>query len=179
MKKYKELYEEEKERHEEALQRYQEDYADEMEIIKLHKKWNKKGRKVLQHKALSKSDESPINDPGGEEKKPKKVDGKKSPKSPEFIDSSEEFEGEGPPKDDTPLLGMKEEAQSFLDLQKESKTLAIKKKVEEAVFMARPYKGYELPYVALCDTKYLKWLLKMSDLKKKTKDLIKQVLAKT
>ena len=38
MKKYKELYEEEKERHEEALQRYQEDYADEMEIIKLHKK---------------------------------------------------------------------------------------------------------------------------------------------
>ena len=74
---------------------------------------------------------------------------------------------------------MKEEAQSFLDLQKESKTLAIKKKVEETVFMARPYKGYELPYVALCDTKYLKWLLKMSDLKKKTKDLIKQSLAKT
>ena len=57
MKKYKELYEEEKQRHEEALQRYQEDHANEMEIIKLHKKCNKKYRKVLKPKALSKSDE--------------------------------------------------------------------------------------------------------------------------
>ena len=57
MKKYKELYEEEKQRHEEALQRYQEDHTYEMEIIKLHKKSNKKERKVLQPKALSKSDE--------------------------------------------------------------------------------------------------------------------------
>ena len=45
MKKYKELYEEEKQRHEEALQRYQEDHVDEMEIIKLHKKCNKKDRR--------------------------------------------------------------------------------------------------------------------------------------
>ena len=57
MKKYKKLYEEEKQRHEEALQRYQEDHADEMEIIKLHKKCNKKNRKVLQPNAPSKSDE--------------------------------------------------------------------------------------------------------------------------
>ena len=57
MKKYKELYEEEKQRHQEALQRYQENRADEMEIIKLHKKCNRKDRKVLQPKALSKSNE--------------------------------------------------------------------------------------------------------------------------
>ena len=37
MKKYKELYEEEKRWHEEALQRYQEDHMDEMQIISLHK----------------------------------------------------------------------------------------------------------------------------------------------
>ena len=42
MKKYKELYEEEKQRDEEALQRYQEDHTDEMEMIKPHKKCNKK-----------------------------------------------------------------------------------------------------------------------------------------
>ena len=75
-----------------------------------------------------------------------------------------------------PLLGVKEEVQSFFDLQKESKNLTIEKKVEKAVFMAGPYKGYELSYVALCDTKYLKRVLKMSGLEKKTKDLIKQVL---
>ena len=45
--------------------------------------------------------------------------------------------------------------------------------------MAGPYKCYELSYVALCDTKYLKRVLKMSGLEKKTKDLIKQALAKT
>ena len=144
----------------------------------------------------------PINDPGGEEKKPKKASSngkktttkagkkvkktsqtKKAPKLPEFIDSSEESE-EGPPQDDKekkipPLLGVKEEAQSLFDLQKESKNLTIEKKVEKAVFMAGPYKGYKLSYVALCDTKYLKRVLKMSVLEKKTKDLIKQVLAKT
>ena len=52
-----------------------------------------------------------------------------------------------------PLLGMKEEAHSFVDLQKESKNLTIEKKVEKAVFMAVPYKGYDLSYVALYDTK--------------------------
>ena len=83
MNKYK-LYEEEKQRHEEALQRYQEDHAGEMEIIKLHKKCNKKGRKVLQPKALSKSDEPKklselVDDSSDEEQKPKKAssDGKK------------------------------------------------------------------------------------------------------
>ena len=74
---------------------------------------------------------------------------------------------------------MKEEAQSFFDLQKKSKNLTIEKKVEKAVFMAGPYKGYELSYAALCDTKYLKKVFKMSDIEKKTKDLIKQSLSKT
>ena len=73
---------------------------------------------------------------------------------------------------------MKEEAQSFFDLQKESKNLTIEKKVEKAVFMAGPYKGYDLSYVALYDTKYLKRMLKISGLEKKTKNLIKQALAR-
>ena len=120
MKKYKDLYEEKKQRHEEALQRYQEDHTDEMEIINLHKGCNK--HKLKKH--YPKSDEpknvsDPIDDPSEEEQKPKKAstssDGKKTaikahkkvkkvsqpekaPKSPEFIDSSEEEEG--PPKDD-------------------------------------------------------------------------------
>ena len=68
---------------------------------------------------------------------------------------------------------MKEEAQSFFDLQKNSKHLTMKKMVEKVVFMVGPYKGYLLSYVALCHTKYLKRLLKMSDLEKKAKDLIK------
>ena len=121
MKKYKDLYEEEKQRHEEALQRYQEDHMDEMEIINLHKRCNKKAGKVSQPKKalkLSKSDEPKkvarlIDDPREEEQKPKRAsrpsDGKKTatkagkkvkktsqpkkaPKSPEFIDSSEEEE---------------------------------------------------------------------------------------
>ena len=46
MKKYKDLYEEEKQRREEALQRYQEDHMNEMEIVSLHKRCNKKIRKV-------------------------------------------------------------------------------------------------------------------------------------
>ena len=208
MKKYKDLYEEEKQRREEALQRYQEDHMDEMEIINLHKRCNKKARKVSQSKALSKSDEpkkvsGSINDPSKKEQKPKKAssDGRKTttkagkkvkktsqpkyePKSPEFIDSSEEEEEEGLPKDDkgekmSPLLGVKEEVQSFFDLLEDSKNLTIEKKVERVVFMAGPYEGYELSYVALCDTKYLKRVLKMSGLEKKTKDLIKQALAKT
>ena len=58
---------------------------DEMEIINIHKKCNKKNRKVLQPKTLSKSDEpkkvsGPIDDPSEEEKKPKKAssNGKKT-----------------------------------------------------------------------------------------------------
>ena len=74
---------------------------------------------------------------------------------------------------------MKGEAQSFFDLQGESKNLTIEKKVERVVFMAGPYEGYELSYVALCDTKYLKRVLKMPGLEKNTKGLIKQALAKT
>ena len=48
MKNYKDLQEEQKQRHEEAFQKYQEDHADEMKIINLHKKCNKKARKVSQ-----------------------------------------------------------------------------------------------------------------------------------
>ena len=94
-----------------------------MEIIKLRKKCNKKDRKVLQLKALSKSDEPkkvsrPIDDPSEEEQNPKKdsSDGKKTttkagkkvkkipqpkkaPKSPEFVETDTNDE-QGPPQDD-------------------------------------------------------------------------------
>ena len=97
---------------------------DEMEIINLHKRCNKKAKKVSQHKKASGSDEpkkvpEPIDDSSEEGQRPKKAsrlsDGKKTatkagkkvkktskpkkaPKSPEFIDSSKEEEGS--PKDD-------------------------------------------------------------------------------
>ena len=47
MKKYKDLYEEEKQRHEEGLQRYKEDHMDEMEIINLHKRCYKTDTKAV------------------------------------------------------------------------------------------------------------------------------------
>ena len=75
-----------------------------------------------------------------------------------------------------PLLRVKGEVQSFFNLQKKSKNLAIEKKVEKVIFMVGPYEGYELSYVALCHTKYLKRVVKMSGLEKKTKDLIKQAV---
>ena len=62
---------------------------------------------------------------------------------------------------------MKEEAQSFFDPQTESKNLTIEKKMEEVVFMAGPYKDYELSYATLYNTKCLKWVLKMLGLEKK------------
>ena len=43
MKKYRDLYEAEKQRYEETLQRYQEDHMDEVEIISLHKRYKKTG----------------------------------------------------------------------------------------------------------------------------------------
>ena len=46
MKKYMDLYEVEKQRYEEALQRYQEDHMDQMEIINLQKRCNKKATKT-------------------------------------------------------------------------------------------------------------------------------------
>ena len=70
---------------------------------------------------------------------------------------------------------MKEEFQSFFGLRKDSKNLTIEKKVEGIVFIRGHYEGTELLY----DTKYLKRVLKMSDLDRKTKDLIKQALTKT
>ena len=118
MKKYKDLYEEENGRHEEALQRYQEDNMDELELINLHKRCNKKARKTPQPKNATKSPKS--DDSSEEEQNPKKASrssvGKKattkagnkvkkasppknSAKSPELIDSSEEEEKE-PSQDD-------------------------------------------------------------------------------
>ena len=47
MKKYKDLYEEEKQRHDEALQRYKKDHMDEVEIINLHKRCNKTDTKAV------------------------------------------------------------------------------------------------------------------------------------
>ena len=96
---------------------------------------------------------------------------KKAPKSPEFIDSNKEEE-------EPPLLGLKEEAQGFFDSWKESKNLTLEKRVEKVVFMGGPYEGHKLLYGALCDTDYRRGVLKMSGLGKKTKDLIKQALAK-
>ena len=65
MKKYRDLYGKEKQRHEEALQRCQEDNMDEMEIINLHKRWNKKARKTPRSKKALKS---PKSDDWSEEK---------------------------------------------------------------------------------------------------------------
>ena len=57
--------------------------------------------------------------------------------------------------------------------------MTFKKNVEKVVFIRGSYKGYELLYAAPYDTKYLKKVLKMSGLEKKTKDLIKETLART
>ena len=46
MKKYRDLYKEEKRQHEETLQRYQEDHMDEMKIINLHQRCNKTDTKA-------------------------------------------------------------------------------------------------------------------------------------
>ena len=46
MKKNRDLYEVEKKRYEEALQRYEEDHTDEVEIINLHKRCSKTGAKA-------------------------------------------------------------------------------------------------------------------------------------
>ena len=75
MKKYKEVYEEEKRLHEVGLQRYQEDHMDEMEIFRLHKRRNKKTRKVSQPKKVSGSDELKKASASPKSNKPKKVSG--------------------------------------------------------------------------------------------------------
>ena len=175
MEKYKNLNEKEKRLHKEALQRYQEDHMDKMEIINLHKRCNKKvpqPKKVLKSFKSDKPKKAPsssglIDDPSKEEQKPKKASGpsdgkktatkadkkvkktsqpKKAPKSPEFIDSSEEEEEE------PPLLRVKEEVQIVFDLQKERKNLTFKKKVEKVVFIGGPMKAmnyHMLHYVIL------------------------------
>ena len=77
VKKYKDLYEEKKRQHKEALQRYQENHMDEMEIISLHKWSNKKTPQPKKAPNSFKSDEP-----------------KKAPISPEFIDDPSEEEQE-------------------------------------------------------------------------------------
>ena len=52
MKNYKDFYEEEKQRHEEILQKYQEDHMDGMEIINLQKRCNKTDIKAVAKTAL-------------------------------------------------------------------------------------------------------------------------------
>ena len=102
---------------------------------------------------------------------------KKAPKSPKFIGSSEEDKekkGLNKKKKMSPLLGVKEESQSVFDLRKDRKNQTIEKEVKRVVFMRGLYKGQESSNVALYNTKYLRTVLKMSGLDKKTKDLIKK-----
>ena len=58
MKKCKDLYKEEKQPHEEALQRYQEDHMNEIEIISLHKRCNKTDIKKAVAKTAPKAPKS-------------------------------------------------------------------------------------------------------------------------
>ena len=52
----------------------------------------------------------------------------------------------------SPLLGVKEEVQSFFDLQNDSKNLTVEKKVENAVLMTRPYKGHHTLHYMIPNT---------------------------
>ena len=61
MKKYKDLYEEEKQQYEEALQIYQEDHMDELEIINLHKRCSKTGTKADRETAAKVVTKTPRN----------------------------------------------------------------------------------------------------------------------
>ena len=77
-KSYRDFYEEEKRRHEEALQIYQEDHMNKMEIINLHKRCNKKARKTSQPKNAPKSPEFVETDDSSEDKQKPKKDPKSS-----------------------------------------------------------------------------------------------------
>ena len=129
MKKYRDLYQKEKRRHEETVQRYQEDHMDEMEIINLLKRCNRKTRNTPKPPKSNDDEQKPKKLPKSpefidlseEKQKPKKAsgpsDGKKFatkagnntiketqqpkivPKSPEFFNESNEEEEEEPPKD--------------------------------------------------------------------------------
>ena len=80
MKKYRDLYEEEKRQHEEALQRYQEDQIDKMEIINLHK--SNKAKKNPQPKKAQKSHKSDEPKKGSTDEKRLLPKQKKSYKGP-------------------------------------------------------------------------------------------------
>ena len=100
-------------------------------------------------------------------------------KEPKSLDDEEVPQDDKEKNKIPPLLGVKEEVQSFFDLQKDSKNLTIEKKVERVVFIRGAYGGHELSYVTSYDIECLKRVLTMSDLGNKTKDLIKQALKKT
>ena len=61
MKEYKDLYEKEKQQYEEALQIYQEDHMDELEIINLHKRCSKTGTKADRDTAAKVATKTPRN----------------------------------------------------------------------------------------------------------------------
>ena len=126
---YSLCYEEEKQWHEEALQRYQEDHMDEVEIISLHKRCNRTVRKAPQPKKVPKS-------PEFIESSEEEIRSKKASKSPELIKSDDSSDDEQGPKkaprhqdkDEKILLRVNED-QRFFDLRKKSKNLTIEKKV--------------------------------------------------
>ena len=172
---------------------------DEMEIICLHKRCNKKARKTSQPKKAPKSFKSDepkkvpgspglIDDPSGDEQKPKKTSKttKKSGKKLKRSHSLKKHQShlnlltQAKKKKrmtktkNTSFTWAEGRSPKFFASWKDSQNLTIEKKVKKLVFMRGLYDGYELSRVALDDTKYLRGVLKMSGLGKKTKDLIKK-----
>ena len=132
---------------------------DEMKVINLHKRCNKKARKAPQ---LKKAPKSPKSD------KPKKT-----PESPEFIDISSKEE-QRPKK-----ASNHEERTTTKAVKKVKKTPQPEKAPKspgltddllpllwwvekKEVFIRGPYEGYKLSYGATHDSTYLKRVLKMS-----------------
>ena len=174
---------------------------DEMEIIGLHKRCNKKARKTSQPKKArksSKSDESmpEFADTGldEDEQKPKNAsrsgDGEnnatKAGKKLKRHHSQKKHQSHlnlltQARKKKSRLRMIKRKNTSFAEGERRGprKILHLRKKLEKVVFMGGPYVGHELSCVALYYTEYLRVVLKMSGLEKETKDLIKQALAKT
>ena len=109
-------------------------------------KAEKKVKKTLQPKKASTDGKKTATK--AEKKVKKTLQPKKASKSPEFVDTDpDDTDDEQKPTvkksndyKEPPLLGVKEEVQSFFDLQKESENLAIEKKVEKVVFMRDPIK---------------------------------------
>ena len=131
---------------------------DEMKVINLHKRCNKKARKAPQ---LKKAPKSPKSD------KPKKT-----PESPEFIDISSKEE-QRPKKasnheERTTTKAVKKvkktpQPEKAPNLTEFIRNLIKHKTMEKKeVFIRGPYEGYKLSYGATHDSTYLKRVLKMS-----------------